>query len=143
MEMRFALYDVFNEHIVTLEITRVEDVAAPGPFMFKMGLQDNNPDAMLLPQIPALSHRSTDDYLRSIKESEQKITEETAKNPSRFGAQPNDVERLLTVVSFVSEVRTKNGTVWRYDPAAVVAEVTKLLHSKVAETTLNPKNAAP
>jgi hypothetical protein len=29
MEMRFALYDVFNEHIVTLEITRVEDVASP------------------------------------------------------------------------------------------------------------------
>ena len=40
MEIRFALYDVFNEHIVTLVITRVEDVAAPGPFVFKTGFQD-------------------------------------------------------------------------------------------------------
>jgi hypothetical protein len=110
--------------------------------MFKMGLHDNDPEAAAS-QIPTLSSRSIEDYSRAIKEREQKIAEEAAKNPSRFGAQPNDVARLLTVVSFVSQVRTKNGTIWGYEPAAVVAEITKLLHSKVAETTLNPKNTAP
>src|SRR6266851_4327954 len=63
MEMRFVLYDVFNEHIVTLVITRCEDVASHGPFMFKLGLQDNSPATAEGP-LPSLSSRgSTDDYL--------------------------------------------------------------------------------
>src|SRR5260370_42337149 len=34
MEMRFVLYDVFIEHIVTLEVSRVEDVAGSWLFIF-------------------------------------------------------------------------------------------------------------
>jgi hypothetical protein len=105
LEMRFALYDVFDEHIVTLETTWVEDVASPGSFMFK----NNSP-----------------------------VTTQRAPKLLLFRADPNDVERLLTVISFVSKVRTKSGTVWRYDPAAMVSEVARLLHSKVDETTLIP-----
>lgn len=100
MEIRFVLYDVFNDHIVTLQRTWVEDVVSPGPFMFK----NSSPVTTVA-----------------------------------FRADNNDVQRLLTVVSFVSQVRTKNGTIWRYDPAALVSEFARLLHSKVDETTLSPK----
>jgi hypothetical protein len=137
MEMRFVLYDVFNQHIATLIGSRVEDVPSPGPFMFKRGFQDNDPTAKesVLPNLSA----SPDAYLRSLKDREKRIADETAKNPSRFSADERDVERLLTVVSFVSEVRTKSGTVWLYDPASVASEISKILHSKIGETTLEPK----
>jgi hypothetical protein len=139
MEMRFALSDVFNEHIATLEITRLEDVTAPGTFMFKRGLGDNNPTSaeLLLPNVSSVG--SGDQYLRLLEERRKKIADEDARNPSRFDASPNDVERLLTVVSFVSQLRTKSGTVWRYDPEAMVSEVARLLHSKVDETTFSDK----
>ena len=145
MEMRFVLYDVFNEHIVTLVINRVEDVAVSGPFRFKTGLQDNdtalaqstatNPSVPTLRSADSKFRLSTDDYLRDLRDREKKI----AENPSRFYANSNDVERLLTVVSFVSQVRRTNGTVWKYDSASIISEIGKFLHSKVAETTLSPK----
>jgi len=66
MEMRFVLYDVFNEHIETLEITRVEDVVSPGPFMFKSGLQDNNPESAASLQASS-SRASPEDYYEAFE----------------------------------------------------------------------------
>jgi hypothetical protein len=93
MEMRFTLFDAFNEHMTTLEITRVEDVASPSPFMFKMGLQNSSPEARA---ILSDQKRSPSQSLELAK----LLDADAAKNPSRFNSNSNDVRRLLTVVSF-------------------------------------------
>jgi hypothetical protein len=51
--------------------------------------------------------------------------------------------RFALDLSFVSQVRTMSGTIWKYDPAAVNSEISGLQHSKVAETILDPKGGAP
>ena len=80
--------------------------------------------------------------MKLLRERGKRLEDESAKNPSRFPAQSIDVTRLLTVVSFVSQVRTKSGKIWKYNPQSLVSELGKLLHSNVAETTLKPKSAA-
>ena len=52
--------------------------------------------------------------------------------------------RFALDLSFVSQVRDDEWNhLWKYDPAAVSSEISGLLHSKVAETTLDPKGGAP
>lgn len=50
----------------------------------------------------------------------------------------SNVRHLLTVVSFVANVRTQDGVVWRYDDQAVAES---LLEIDVAPTTLTGANA--
>jgi hypothetical protein len=45
---------------------------------------------------------------------------ETVDLDGRWRVSEHDVSRLYTVVSFVSHVRTADGRVWRYSPAAIV-----------------------
>jgi len=132
MEMRFALYDVFNEHITTLEATRVEDVASAGPFMFKQGFRDLD----FVPPSLQVANTSAGEFARV-----RAMEDDVKKNPTRFDSNEVDAARLLTVVSFVSRVRSQDGTIWKFDPTAVAAEIEKLLHSQVAETILAPVGA--
>ena len=41
-------------------------------------------------------------------------------------ASENEVEELFTVVSFVAQVRTADGKVWRYDERAVTEQLQKI-----------------
>ncbi len=38
----------------------------------------------------------------------------------------NEVTQYLTCVSYIANVRTKAGTVWKYDPASIGQELEKL-----------------
>jgi hypothetical protein len=155
MEMRFVLYDVFNEYITTLAVTRVEDVASAGPFTFKEGLQDfvqpvgqddesfsrtalDDAKKLGLDQNQAQMLLEGLRKNRPITDRAKAMSEDAVKNPTLFTASAIDAGRLLTVVSFVSRVRSQNGTVWKLDPTAVAAEIGKLLHSQVTETNLVP-----
>ena len=77
-------------------------------------------------------------HLRSLSKTEVKdfdvddevILSEVRPRWRRVGADweagAHDVRELLTVVSFVAHVRTREGTVWRYDENAIVGRIRDL-----------------
>jgi hypothetical protein len=54
----------------------------------------------------------------------------------------NDVAQMLTVVSFVSRVRKADGTIWEYDPHALLQEVEKI-KVKLTDKELAPEKEKP
>jgi hypothetical protein len=51
----------------------------------------------------------------------------------------NDVSELLTVVAYVANVRLTDGSVWTFDPRAVLAQLEKI-KAKVTEQQLAPES---
>ena len=75
--------------------------------------------------------------------SGDEVTEILANKPFKVGeigswrAWESDVSALLTVVAFVGHVRTKTGTIWRYNSGAIEKELNKI-RLKVTSGVLEP-----
>ncbi len=75
--------------------------------------------------------------------SGDEVTEILANKPFKveeigsWRAWESDVSALLTVVAFVGHVRTKTGTIWRYNSGAIEKELNKI-RLKVTSGVLEP-----
>ncbi len=73
--------------------------------------------------------------IRDLDAGDELALTEKGSHDARY----HDVRELLTVVTFVAQVRTRTGVTWRYDPHAISERLLELGHSP-AELRLDQAN---
>jgi hypothetical protein len=106
LELRYVLLDFFGNPIGTIGELLVQDV----PQTDKFTLPPNQFDTM-----PALRP----------KKGKQPAVED--RPPGILEAPVTEVQRLISVVTFVARVRAKEGQIWNHDPAGLSSEIGKRL----------------
>jgi hypothetical protein len=115
LELRFALFDLFGDHIATIRELHVLDVPAAGSFQLKPWASGTSPGQ---------------------KPKKQPVVEE--RPPGALEASPAEVQRLLHVATFVARVKSKSGVVWNADLKSISAELSRVLGTSAPEQTLQP-----